>query len=232
MESSNRIKKFRESLGLTQSEFARRLGYSPTFVYQLENGYSNAGLKVLKKISETFNVPITELISNEDQYVITEDDESLINKIIRTLNQEEKEKLLKTIYMLKKIPLREIPILGYISAGSPLELEDILYPIDTITMPDREVKDVSFALIVKGDSMKNLGIEDGDILLVNPDIQVENGSLVIAIINNKVTFKKLKKEKDKVFLLPANDNYQPIELTPDMDIKLYKVIMSVKSKKF
>jgi len=76
MESSNRIKKFRESLGLTQSEFARRLGYSPTFVYQLENGYSNAGLKVLKKISETFNVPITELISNEDQYVITEDDES------------------------------------------------------------------------------------------------------------------------------------------------------------
>jgi len=94
------------------------------------------------------------------------------------------------------------------------------------------VKDVSFALIVKGDSMKNLGIEDGDILLVNPDIQVENGSLVIAIINNKVTFKKLKKEKDKVFLLPANDNYQPIELTPDMDIKLYKVIMSVKSKKF
>jgi len=157
---------------------------------------------------------------------------NLINKIIRTLNQEEKEKLLKTIYMLKKIPLREIPILGYVSAGSPLELEDILYPIDTITMPDREVKDVSFALIVKGDSMKNLGIEDGDILLVNPDIQVENGSLVIAIINNKVTFKKLKKEKDKVFLLPANDNYQPIELTPDMDIKLYKVIMSVKSKKF
>ena len=232
MESSNRIKKFRESLGLTQSEFARRLGYSPTFVYQLENGYSNAGLKVLKKISETFNVPITELISKEDEYIITEDDESLINKIIRTLNQEEKEKLLKTIYMLKKIPLREIPILGYVSAGSPLELEDILYPIDTITMPDREVKDVSFALIVKGDSMKNLGIEDGDILLVNPDIQVENGSLVIAIINNKVTFKKLKKEKDKVFLLPANDNYQPIELTPDMDIKLYKVIMSVKSKKF
>ncbi|HOC52424.1 MAG TPA: S24 family peptidase [Caldisericia bacterium] len=232
MESSNKIKKFRESLGLTQSEFARRLGYSPTFVYQLENGYSNAGLRVLKKISETFNVPITELISKEDEFIITEDDESLLNKLIRTLNKEEKEKLLKSIYILKKIPLREIPILGYVSAGSPLELEDILYPIDTITMPDKEVKDVSFALIVKGDSMKNLGIEDGDILLVNPDIQVENGSLVIAIINNKVTFKKLKKEKDKVLLLPANDNYQPIELTPDMDIKLYKVIMSVKRKKF
>ncbi|NLI55713.1 helix-turn-helix domain-containing protein [bacterium] len=232
MKSSNRIKKFRESLGLSQSEFARRLGYSPTFVYQLENGYSNAGLKVLKKISETFNVPITELISKEDEYIITEDDVSLLNKLIRTLNKEEKEKLLKVIYTLKKIPLREIPILGYVSAGSPLELEDILYPIDTITMPDREVKDVSFALIVEGDSMKNLGIEDGDVLLVNPDIQVENGSLVIAIINNKVTFKRLKKEKDKVFLLPANDNYQPIELTPDMDIKLYKVIMSVKRKKF
>jgi len=80
--------------------------------------------------------------------------------------------------------------------------------------------------------MKDLGVEDGDIILVNANSPVENGSLVIAMIDNKVTFKKLKKEKGKIFLVPANENYEPIELTPNMDIKLYKVIMAIKRKKF
>jgi len=80
--------------------------------------------------------------------------------------------------------------------------------------------------------MKDLGVEDGDIILVNANSPVESGSLVIAIIDNMVTFKKLKKENGKIFLVPANENYEPIELTPNMDIKLYKVIMAIKRKKF
>jgi len=79
---------------------------------------------------------------------------------------------------------------------------------------------------------ESLGVEDGDIILVNANSPVENGSLVIAIIDNMVTFKKLKKEKGKILLVPANENYEPIELTPNMDIKLYKVIMAIKRKKF
>jgi len=80
--------------------------------------------------------------------------------------------------------------------------------------------------------MKDLGVEDGDIILVNANSPVESGSLVIAMIDNMVTFKKLKKENGKIFLVPANENYEPIELTPNMDIKLYKVIMAIKRKKF
>ena len=82
------------------------------------------------------------------------------------------------------------------------------------------------------DSMKDLGVEDGDIILVNANSPVDSGSLVIAMIDNKATFKKLKKENGKIFLVPANENYEPIELTPNMDIKLYKVIMAIKRKKF
>jgi len=232
MTGGERIKKFRERLGLSQSEFARRLNYSRAFIHQLEKGIRNPGLSVLQKISETFNVPLSELIGEKDKFVITEDDESILKRIISSLTPEEKEKVLKSIYMLKKIPLREIPILGYVLAGEPLEIQDILEPIDSITIPENESKGVSFGLFVRGDSMKDLGVEDGDIILVNANSPVESGSLVIAMIDNKVTFKKLKKENGKIFLVPANENYEPIELTPNMDIKLYKVIMAIKRKKF
>jgi len=232
MKSSEKIRKLRESLKLTRSEFAKRLNYTTTYIYQLEKGLRNAGLSVLQKIAETFNVSIMDLVGDKDKFVVTEDDESILRRLISRLTPEEKEKLLKSIYMLKKIPLREIPILGYVSAGEPLLLQDILEPIDSITIPEDEVKGVSFGLFVKGDSMKDLGIDDGDILLVSSNSQVESGSLVIAIIDNMVTFKKLKKEDGKIFLVPANENYEPIELTPNMDIKLYKVIMAIKRKKF
>jgi len=232
MTGGERIKKFREGLGLSQSEFARRLKYPPAYVYQIEKGIRNPGLSVLKRISETFNISISELIGEKDKFIITEDDESFLRRLISSLTPEEKEKVLKSIYMLKKIPLREIPILGYVVAGEPLEIQDILEPIDSITIPENESKGVSFGLFVRGDSMKDLGVEDGDIILVNANSPVESGSLVIAMIDNKATFKKLKKENGKIFLVPANENYEPIELTPNMDIKLYKVIMAIKRKKF
>ena len=164
MTSGERIKKFRERLGLSQSEFARRLKYTRTYIYQLEKGIRNAGLSVLRKISETFNISIAELIGEKDKFIITEDDESFLRRLISSLTPEEKEKVLKSIYMLKKIPLREIPILGYVLAGEPLEIQDILEPIDSITIPENESKGVSFGLFVRGDSMKDLGVEDGDIL--------------------------------------------------------------------
>jgi len=231
MTSNEKIKKLRESLGLTVSEFARRLNYTPSFISQIENGVRNPGLSVLKKISETFKVPISELIGEEEKFIITEDDESLIKSLLKTLNKEEMEKVLKAIYMIKKIPLREIPVLGYVQAGEPLELAEIIEPIDTITYPESEAKRVSFALKVKGDSMKDLGIEDGDILFVDANSPIESGSLVIAIIDNKATFKRFRRVNGKIFLEPANSDYKPIEITEDMNIKMYKVIMAIKMKK-
>jgi transcriptional regulator with XRE-family HTH domain len=71
MTSGERIKKLRERLGLSQSEFARRLNYSRAFIHQLEKGIRNPDLSVLQKISETFNVPLSELIGEKDKFVIT-----------------------------------------------------------------------------------------------------------------------------------------------------------------
>jgi len=230
MKTNEKLLHLRTSLGLTQEEFGEKLNVSNQFVSQVEVGKRNVGLRFLKKVSETFGVKLMELIGEEDKFVITEDEESFIMKFLKTLTVEEKAQILKTIYRIKKIPLREIPVVGFAMAGEPLELVEITDPIDVLTLPMNETKNVSYAVIVRGDSMKDKGIEEGDILLVDPESSVENGQLVIAVIDNKVTFKKLKKENGKIFLEPANEHYERIELTPNMDVKLLKVAMVLSKK--
>ena len=230
MKTNEKLLHLRTSLGLTQEEFGEKLNVSNQFISQVEVGKRNVGLRFLKKVSETFGVKLMELIGEEDKFVITEDDESFIMKFLKTLTVEEKAQILKTIYRIKKIPLREIPVVGYARAGEPLELVEITDPIDVLTLPMNETKNVSYAVIVKGDSMKDKGIEEGDILLVDPESPVEDGQLTIAVIDNKVTFKKLKKENGKIFLEPANEHYERIELTPDMNVKLLKVAMVLSKK--
>jgi len=230
MKTNEKLLHLRTSLGLTQEEFGEKLNVSNQFISQVEVGKRNVGLRFLKKVSETFGVKLMELIGEEEKFVITEDDESFIMKFLKTLTVEEKAQILKTIYRIKKIPLREIPVVGFARAGEPLELVEITDPIDVLTLPMNETKNVSYAVIVRGDSMKDKGIEDGDILLVDLESSVENGQLVIAVIDNKVTFKKLKKENGKIFLEPANEHYERIELTPNMDVKLLKVAMVLSKK--
>jgi len=230
MKTNEKLLHLRTSLGLTQEEFGEKLNVSNQFVSQVEVGKRNVGLRFLKKVSETFGVKLMELIGEEEKFVITEDDESFIMKFLKTLTVEEKAQILKTIYRIKKIPLREIPVVGFARAGEPLELVEITDPIDVLTLPMNETKNVSYAVIVKGDSMKDKGIEEGDILLVDPESPVEDGQLTIAVIDNKVTFKKLKKENGKIFLEPANEHYERIELTPDMNVKLLKVAMVLSKK--
>ena len=230
MKTNEKLLHLRTSLGLTQEEFGEKLNVSNQFISQVEVGKRNVGLRFLKKVSETFGVKLMELIGEEEKFVITEDDESFIMKFLKTLTVEEKAQILKTIYRIKKIPLREIPVVGFARAGEPLELVEITDPIDVLTLPMNETKNVSYAVIVKGDSMKDKGIEEGDILLVDPESSVEDGQLTIAVIDNKVTFKKLKKENGKIFLEPANEHYERIELTPNMDVKLLKVAMVLSKK--
>jgi SOS-response transcriptional repressor LexA len=230
MTTNEKLARLRASLGITQEEFGARLGISNQFISQVESGKRSVGLRFLKKVSETFGVSIAELVGEEDRFVVAEDEESFIMKLLKTMTPEEKDAILRSIYRIKRIPLREVPVLGYARAGEPLELVEITQPIDVITLPENAVKRVSYAVIVKGDSMKDYGIESGDYLLVEPDSPVESGDLVIALIDNKATFKKYKKEGEKICLEPANPEYEKIELIPEMDAKLLKVGMVLSRK--
>ena len=102
-----------------------------------------------------------------------------------------------------------LPLLGSVAAGNPVEAiensdENIQIPLHLISANKK-----NYVLKVEGDSMVNKGIVDGDKAIIEYCNDAENGDIVVALINdNEVTLKKLKKDKDKIYLIPANDNYK------------------------
>ena len=105
--------------------------------------------------------------------------------------------------------LINLPLLGNIAAGSPIEA--IENTNDNIEVPKNLVSEnkKNYVLKVNGNSMLNKGIVDGDKAIIEYCNDADNGDIVVALINdNEVTLKKLKKEKDKIHLVPENDNYK------------------------
>lgn len=104
----------------------------------------------------------------------------------------------------------EIPLFGLIAAGAPIEA---IRTNETIDIPrDMMAKNV-FALKVRGDSMVEDGIFDGDYIIVEQTANPNNGEIVVALLDNEnATLKRFYKEKDHVRLQPANSNYGPIRV--------------------
>ncbi len=105
-----------------------------------------------------------------------------------------------------------LPLVGYIAAGEPIEA--IENPIDTILVSQDLVSKVkrSYVLQVRGDSMINEGIFNGDFVVIQQQNTAENGDIVVALIdNNFATLKSFFREKDgRIRLQPANDKMDPI----------------------
>jgi repressor LexA len=107
----------------------------------------------------------------------------------------------------------EIPLLGRVAAGAPIlaeeNIEDVLTVDGTLVRPGKH-----FALRVHGDSMKNAGIFDGDLVIVRHEAPVRSGEIAVVLIGEEATVKRIFPRRDKVLLLPENDDYEPIEVRP------------------
>lgn len=114
-----------------------------------------------------------------------------------------------------------IPVIGKITAGAPiLAVENIE---ETFPIPVQYLENsTSFMLKVKGDSMINAGILDGDYILVKQQNTANNGDMVVALIEDEATVKTFYKEKNYYRLQPENPDYEPI-ITKELNI-LGKVI--------
>ena len=104
-----------------------------------------------------------------------------------------------------------IPIVGQVAAGQPIlaeeNIEDYCNIADNLFYPRAH-----YLLRVKGLSMKDIGIMDGDLLAVHKTEQAQNGQIVVARIEDEVTVKRYKKSRNKVFLFPENEDFEPIEI--------------------
>ncbi len=110
----------------------------------------------------------------------------------------------------------EVPVIGKITAGAPiLAVENIT---DTFPIPiDFVGNSESFMLTVRGESMIEAGILDGDYILVKKQNAANNGEIVVALIDDEATVKTFYKEKDHIRLQPENSTMNPI-IVPDCQI--------------
>lgn len=119
-------------------------------------------------------------------------------------------------FNLTRREMVNVPMVGRVAAGEPIlavENIDSYFPIPAEFMPNAE----SFMLKVKGESMINAGIMDGDQILVERCNSARNGDMVVALVDDSATVKTFYKEADHIRLQPENDTMDPI-IVPDCEI--------------
>ena len=124
--------------------------------------------------------------------------------------------ILDDSFNLVRREMVNVPIVGTVAAGQPiLAVENIenYFPIPSEYMPNEE----TFMLKVKGESMINAGILDGDQILVKRQSTAKNGDMVVALVDDSATVKTFYKENGHIRLQPENDYMDPIIL-PDVEI--------------
>ncbi|MEO7251737.1 MAG: transcriptional repressor LexA [Arenimonas sp.] len=112
-----------------------------------------------------------------------------------------------------------LPVLGRVAAGAPIGAD---IGSDDVVLLDRSFffPTPDYLLKVKGDSMRDDGILDGDLIGVHRTSTASSGQIVVARIDDEITVKLLKIGKDCIRLLPRNPDYQPIEVRADQDFAI------------
>lgn len=119
-------------------------------------------------------------------------------------------------FNLNRREMVNVPILGNVAAGEPLFAEENIedyFPIPAEMVPNSEV----FMLHVRGESMINVGILDGDNVLVQQQSTAKDGEMVVALVEDSATVKTFYKEDGYIRLQPKNDTMEPI-IVPDCQI--------------
>lgn len=147
------------------------------------------------------------------------------NKLINKLVEEgfvEKDSLGR---LLPGRVFDEVRILGSIKAGFPSPTEEEFQ--DTISLNDYliEKKEATYLLEVDGDSMIDAHIEDGDMVIAERTTVARDGQIVIAEVDGEFTMKYFRRKLDKVWLEPANKNYEPIY--PERELKIAAIVKGV-----
>lgn len=120
----------------------------------------------------------------------------------------------------KYIPLYE----NTVPAGFPSPAEDFLEKELDLNEYLIRNKAATFLIRVSGESMKNAGILDGDILVVDRSLPAISGKVVLCILNGEFTVKRMKIEKDQLTLFPENEQFSPITVTDEMEFRVWGVV--------
>lgn len=188
MTLGDRIRLRREELRMSQEELATRLGYkSRSTIAKIESGEND--------LTQSKIVAFAEALSTTARWLLDYDDSDT------TLPPG-----------VHKPQFKKVPMLGYAAAGQPLE--DLNQ--DTPYYDVENKYDVDFSITVRGDSMIDANINDGDIVFIKSMPEVPNGKIAcVEIDNEKVCLKRFYKSGKTVSLASANSKYAPMFFTED-----------------
>lgn len=120
-----------------------------------------------------------------------------------------------------------LPVVGRVAAGQPILAEE---NIEGTFMIDRSLlskKDECFGLKVKGDSMINAGILEGDLVIVSPQKEALNGDIIVALLRDEATLKRFMLHGNEVYLKPENENYSNIPINNYEDFSIIGKVIGV-----
>ncbi len=118
-----------------------------------------------------------------------------------------------------------IPVIGRVTAGEPiLAIENVE---GWLSFKPMDLSRKTFGLRVQGESMKDKGIMDGDLVIVRQQQTADDGDIVVARLDDSATVKTFRKSRKGFFLEPANNRFKPIPITDDVDFQILGRVISV-----
>lgn len=193
-------KQYREKEGLSQREFAKRCKMSHSYISMFENGKNpGTGKKLiptgetLRNLAAGMRMTVDDLVKQVDDFMVN--------------IQPDPDPV---VYGLLPLPKQEkIPRLGRIHCGDPIMADENIEGYDD----KPEGISADYTLLCEGDSMIEAGINDGDIVYIRQQTEVNNGEIAAVWIDGETTLKRFTREGDIVSLAPANAQYKTILIT-------------------
>lgn len=189
----------------TQLMLAQDIGVSQSYIGDIESGRAYPSISVLVSIAEACGVPF-DFFHNAFGTI---EEQDAIKKLSSLIKKRDRLKEISDELNAIKDTIVDVPIWGFVPAGMPILVDENYEGTFKMPFGDLKGKDDYF-LKIRGDSMDDIGISDGDMILVHPQSVAENGQTVIARINGEITCKRFYKTNGECRLEPANKKYKPI----------------------
>ena len=200
------IKTYRMEHSLSMDEFAKRSGLSKGYISMLEkNRNPKTGKPIIPSIL-TYQSVAKAMSTSVDILMKTVDKEQLVS--LEQSPAPTSDDLPANVF---PIQTKKVPLLGTIAAGVPIYADENFDGYRECT----EDVDADFCLKIQGDSMIGARINDGDIVFIKKQPDVDNGEIAAVLIEDEATLKRVYKEKDSLILQAENPKYAPIVYTAE-----------------
>jgi len=223
------VRNLRLRKGLSQSNLAEAVTLHPSYLSRMEHGERRPSPNVLKQMSGVLDYPLAELLAAaklvDEGFPVTVAPKRADDALMLKVEQLERQlaQMSARPYQqrgptprFQESKVRAIPVFDRVPAGVALpEARGTYREMPTLTLTEDELQYApqAFALVVTGDSMVQAGILEGDIVVVSPTLEIEDGDTVVAVVgDDDVSLKKVYFEGDRILLQAANPSYRPILL--------------------